>query len=151
VKEVDFAAKCLTRLMGNKVAKEERGSRSKNKCAIRTVDMAAASSRKAQVLKDQVALVLFTMPNESYLSQQARNYLTLRCDEEMAKPQRHFKVEKIKAGSSGCNVRGKGVRCRSSARRWQSCTPTANKSSNNPYHQRPKHCHKWSRPPRRQK
>ena len=40
---------------------------------------------KAQVLQDQAALSLFTMPVDEGLSDEAREYLSLRRQEEMSK------------------------------------------------------------------
>ena len=59
-----------------------------------TVDLAAANMRKAQVLQDQAALSLFTMPMEQGLSEQAREYLSLRREEEMTKLRRRLAEEK---------------------------------------------------------
>ena len=50
-----------------------------------TAELAAANLRKAEVLSDQAALSLFTMPNEERLFDEAREYLSLRRQEEMAK------------------------------------------------------------------
>jgi hypothetical protein len=59
--------------------------------------MAAASFRKAQILQDQAALALFTMPESSNMSQQARHYLQLRREEEMTKLERRLAAEKATA------------------------------------------------------
>ena len=57
-------------------------------------DLAAANIRKAQVLQDQAALSLFTMPMEQGLSDEAREYLSLCWQEEMSKLHRCFAEEK---------------------------------------------------------
>jgi hypothetical protein len=59
--------------------------------------MAAASFRKAQILQDQAALALFTMPESSNMSQQACHYLQLRREEEMTKLERRLVAEKAVA------------------------------------------------------
>ena len=48
-------------------------------------NLAATNNRKAQIVEDQAALSLFTMPNEEHLSPQAQEYLNLRRDEQMMK------------------------------------------------------------------
>ena len=59
--------------------------------------MAAVGSRKVQVLHDHAVLALFTLPDQSHLLQQARDYLALRHDEEMVKLERRVWAEKIVA------------------------------------------------------
>ena len=59
-----------------------------------TADLVAANVRKAQVLQDQAALSLFTMPMEQGLSEEAREYLSLRREEEMTKQHRRLAEEK---------------------------------------------------------
>jgi hypothetical protein len=94
--------KRLSRPCGNKVAKEEQKLEKQRECAIRaqakaTSDMAAASARKAQILHDQAVLALFTMPETSDMSEQARCYLHLRREEEMTKLERRLAAEKVAA------------------------------------------------------
>jgi hypothetical protein len=67
---------------GQKIAKEEKKVAKQRETAIRahvwaTVDMAAANFKKAQILQDQAALSLFTMPEEGGLSELAQEYLEL--------------------------------------------------------------------------
>lgn len=59
-----------------------------NECAMRahakaTTDVAATNMAPAQVLRDQAALALFTMPDKERLSQQACRFLELRRQEEI--------------------------------------------------------------------
>jgi hypothetical protein len=62
-----------------------------------TVDMVAANLRRAQILQDQAALSLFTMPNEESLSALVREYLNLRREEEMSKLRKKIDAEKLHA------------------------------------------------------
>ena len=65
-----------------------------------TTELATANLRKAEVLSDQAALSLFTMPNEERLSDEAREYLSLKRQEEMAKLRKrlaHERHEEAKA------------------------------------------------------
>ena len=63
-----------------------QGSKSpKDELRLPPGERAAANISKAQVLQDQAALSLFTMPNEQRLSDQLPEYLTLRREEEMSK------------------------------------------------------------------
>ena len=87
------------RPQGSKSAKEELRLRQVKEVAIHaqaraTADLAAANMRKAQVLQDQAALLLFTMPMEQGLSEEAREYLSLRREEEMTKLRRRVAEEK---------------------------------------------------------
>ena len=59
-----------------------------------TTDLVAANMWKTQVLQDQAALSLFTMPMEQGLSEEAREYLSLCWKEEMTKPRRRLAEEK---------------------------------------------------------
>jgi hypothetical protein len=94
--------KRLSRPTGNKVAKEEQRLEKQKECAIRaqakaTSEMAAASTRKAQILHDQAALALFTMPETVDMSEQAQHYLRLCREEEMTKLERRLAAEKVAA------------------------------------------------------
>jgi hypothetical protein len=73
---------------GSKMAKEEQRVEKQREHAMRVqaramADMAAANFKKAQILHDQATLSLFTMPDTSHLSAQAREYLELRREEEL--------------------------------------------------------------------
>jgi hypothetical protein len=75
---------------GHKSAKEEQWQRMAREQVAKatqrvTADMASANFKKAQVLEDQAALQIFTMPESQVLSEQAREYLQLRRDEELIK------------------------------------------------------------------
>jgi hypothetical protein len=75
---------------GSKMAKEEQKGEKQREHAMRaqaraTADIAAANFKKAQILEDQAAVSLFTMPDDSNLSAQAREYLELRREEELEK------------------------------------------------------------------
>lgn len=48
-----------------------------------TADMTMANMRKVQILHDQAALSLFTMPNKESLSNMAHEYLNMHREEEM--------------------------------------------------------------------
>ena len=50
-----------------------------------TAELVVANLRKAEVLSDQAALSFFMMPNKECLSDEAREYLSLMRQEEMAK------------------------------------------------------------------
>jgi hypothetical protein len=76
------------RPMGGKCAKEEVKAQKQRECAVRaqaqaTADMAAANVQKAQVLQDQAALNLFTMPGADPV--EVAEYLRLRRQEELVK------------------------------------------------------------------
>jgi hypothetical protein len=75
-------AKRPKRSPGTKVAKEDQRVAKQREHAVRA-DMAMANMRKAQILYEQAALSLFTMPNEESLSDMAHEYLNLRREEEM--------------------------------------------------------------------
>ena len=61
-----------------------------------TADLAVANMRKAKVLEDQTALSLFTMPTDQGLSDESREYLMLRREEEMVKLRRRVIEEKCR-------------------------------------------------------
>lgn len=78
------------RPQGSKAAKQDLLLREVKEVVIRaqakaTANLAAANMAKVQVLQDQAALSLFTMPHEDRLTEQAQEYITLRREEEMAK------------------------------------------------------------------
>jgi hypothetical protein len=62
-----------------------------------TADMVAANFKKTQILQDQVALSLFTMPEGSQLSVMAQEYLELRGEEELTKVQERIATAKVEA------------------------------------------------------
>jgi hypothetical protein len=67
--------------MGGKCAKEEVKAQKQRECAVQgqaqaAVDMAVANVQKAQVLQDQAALNLFTMPEAD--PAEVAKYLRLR-------------------------------------------------------------------------
>ena len=75
---------------GTKMAKEEQKLEKQREHVMRvqaraTVDIVAANFKKAQILEDQAAMSLFTMPDNSNLSAQAREYLELPHEEELEK------------------------------------------------------------------
>ena len=75
-------SKCPSRPQGCKSTKEDLRSRQVKDVAIRaqaraTANLAVANMRKTQVLQDQAALSLFTMPSDQGLSEEAREYLEL--------------------------------------------------------------------------
>jgi tRNA U34 5-methylaminomethyl-2-thiouridine-forming methyltransferase MnmC len=57
-----------------------------------TVEMAVANMRKVQILQNQATLSLFTMPNEDFLLEQAREYLSF--EEEIRKLKKCIAKEK---------------------------------------------------------
>ena len=59
-----------------------------------TAELAAANLRKAEVLSDQAAFSLFTMPNEEWLSDEAREYLSLKQQGKMAKLRKRLAHER---------------------------------------------------------
>ena len=70
--------------MGQKIAKLDLRVVQAKECAMRaTTDVAAANMAHAQVLRDQAALALFTIPDEERLSQQTRRFLELRQQEKI--------------------------------------------------------------------
>jgi hypothetical protein len=74
--------------MGGKCAKEEVKAAKQREYAVRAsaraaTDMAAANIQKAQVLQDQAALNLFTLPGTN--PEEVAEYLRLRRQEELAK------------------------------------------------------------------
>jgi hypothetical protein len=76
------------RLIGVKFAKEEQRQRLAREHIAKvtqwvTCDMAMANFRKAQVLEDQAALQIFTMPHSEELSDQAHEYLDLWREEDL--------------------------------------------------------------------
>jgi hypothetical protein len=76
--------------MGNKCAKEEERQRIHREHIARaqgrvSAEMAAANRAKAQVLEDQSVLHIFTMPVSETISDDAREYLALRRQEELIK------------------------------------------------------------------
>jgi hypothetical protein len=78
------------RPIGVKFAKEEQRQRLAREHIVKvtqrvTGDMAMANFRKAQVLEDQAALQIFTMPHSEELPDQAREYLDLKREEELLK------------------------------------------------------------------
>ena len=88
--EFTFASKQLRRPQGQKSAKAMDSTLKQKEIAVRaqaraTAELATANLRKAEVLSDQAALSLFMMPNEERLSEEAREYVSLRRQEEMAK------------------------------------------------------------------
>jgi hypothetical protein len=87
---------------GSKMAKEEQRVAKQRDLAIRaqaraTAEMAAANARKAQILQDQAALSLFTMPRDSDLADDAREYLQLRREEELTELRRRLVLKKAQA------------------------------------------------------
>jgi hypothetical protein len=76
------------RPIGNKCAKEEERQRIHREHVARaqgrvSAEMAQANRAKARVLEDQSALHIFTMPVSESLSEEAREYLALRREEEL--------------------------------------------------------------------
>jgi hypothetical protein len=78
------------RPIGNKCAKDEERQRIHREHVARaqrrvSAEMASANRAKAQVLEDQSALHIFTMPVSETFSDKAREYLALRHEEELIK------------------------------------------------------------------
>ena len=87
------------RPQGSKSAKDNLRLRQVKEVAIHaqaraTADLAAANMRKAQVLQDQAAMSLFTMPMEQGLSEEVQEYLSLRREEEMTELRQRLAEEK---------------------------------------------------------
>lgn len=87
--ETDPLERQPKRLRRGKVDKEAKA----RECALRAqaramADMAAASRMKADILADQSALQLFTLPLSSVTEADAREYLMLRRQEEITKMRR---------------------------------------------------------------
>jgi hypothetical protein len=99
IEALSSTSKWPIRPIGIKMAKEHQRLRKATEDLVRaqakaTAAMAAANLRKAQALSDQAALSLFTMPANLNLSEQAREYLELRREEEMRKLRRRIAAEK---------------------------------------------------------
>jgi hypothetical protein len=99
--EVDAAAASRRpqRPTGNKAAKEElnrvRVKESTMRAQARaTAEMAAANAEKVAVMRDQAALQLFSIPDESAMSDMAREYIQLRREEELTKVKRRIQASK---------------------------------------------------------
>lgn len=80
-------------------AKEEQKLQKQKDLAIRPqaramANMVAASAKKAQVLKDQAAFALLTMPDHARMPQQGKDYLALRRQEETTKLKRRIVLER---------------------------------------------------------
>ena len=103
--EVDFAvaSRRPQRPTGNKAAKDElHRSRVKENTMLAqakaTAEMAAANAEKVAVMRDQAALQLFSIPDDSAMSDMAREYIHLRREEELSKVKR--RVQQTKADFS---------------------------------------------------
>ena len=99
VPESAFLSKRLRRPQGQKSAKAMDSTLKQKEIVVRaqaraTAELAAANLRKAEVLSDQAALSLFTMSNEERLSDEAREYVSLRRQEEMAKLRKRVAQER---------------------------------------------------------
>ena len=84
---------------GNNAAKEDlnwlRAKESTMRAQARaTAEMAAANAGKVAVIRDQAALQLFSIPDESTMSDMAREYLQLRREEELTKVKRRIQQTK---------------------------------------------------------
>ena len=60
-----------------------------------TAEMAAANTEKIVVMRDQAALQLFSIPDDSAMSDMAREYLQLRREEELTKVKQ--RIQQMKA------------------------------------------------------
>jgi hypothetical protein len=99
-----------------KAAKEDQRVAKQQEGAIRaqaqvTADMAAANFKKAQILQDQAALSLFTMPDDANLPELIelrREYLELRRQEELTNLRRRIalgNLEEAKQKAEAARVR----------------------------------------------
>ena len=95
--EVDAApaSRRPQRPTGNKAAKDElnrvRVKESTMRAQARaTAEMAVANAEKVVVMRDQAALQLFSIPDDSAMSDMAREYLQLRREEELTKVKRRI-------------------------------------------------------------
>ena len=84
---------------GNKAAKEELNRARVKESTMRaqaraTAEMAAANAEKVVVMRDQAALQLFPIPDDSAMSDMAREYLALRREEELTKVKRRIQQAK---------------------------------------------------------
>ena len=84
---------------GNKAAKEELNRARVKESTMRaqakaTAEMAAAHAEKVVVMRDQAALQLFSIPDDSAMSDMAREYLLLRREEELSKVKRRIQASK---------------------------------------------------------
>jgi hypothetical protein len=99
--EVDAApaSRRPQRPTGNKAAKEELNRVRVKEITMRaqaraTAEMAAANAEKVAVMRDQAALQLFSIPDESAMSDMAREYIQLRREEELTKVKRRIQASK---------------------------------------------------------
>ena len=84
---------------GNKATKEElnrvRVKESTMRAQARaTAEMAAANAEKIAVMRDQAALQFFSIPDDSTMSDMAKEYLQLRREEELTKVKRRIQQTK---------------------------------------------------------
>ena len=84
---------------GNKAAKEELHRARVKESTMRaqakaTSEMAASNAEKVAVMRDQAALQLFSIPDDSTMSDMAREYLQLRREEELTKVKRRIQQTK---------------------------------------------------------
>jgi hypothetical protein len=89
----------LQRATWNKAAKEElhrdRVKESTRRMQAKaTSEMAAANAEKVAVMRDQAALQLFSIPDDSTMSNMAREYLQLRNEEELTKVKHRIQQSK---------------------------------------------------------
>ena len=99
--EVDAAptSRRPQRPTGNKAAKEDLNRLRVKENTMRaqaraTAEMAAANAEKVAVMRDQAALQLFSIHDESAMSDMAREYLQLWCEEELTKVKRRIQQTK---------------------------------------------------------
>jgi hypothetical protein len=59
-----------------------------------TAEMVAANAEKVVVMRDQAALQLFPIPDDSAMSDMAKKYMQLRCKEELTKVKRRIQQTK---------------------------------------------------------
>lgn len=91
-----------TRPQGSKAAKGDVVAQKKREKILHsqaraTETMAEASLRKANALQDQCAMLVFTMPLEDAMSEEAKKYFTLRRQEEIARLERRMQAERRRA------------------------------------------------------
>jgi len=91
-----------TRPQGSKAAKGDVVAQKKREKILQsqaraTETMAEASLRKANALQDQCAMLVFTMPLEDAMSEEAKKYFTLRRQEEIARLERRMQAERRRA------------------------------------------------------
>ena len=99
--EVDAAptSRRPQRPTGTKAAKDELNRVRVKKSTMRaqaraTAEMVAANAEKVAVMRDQAALQLFSIPDDSAMSDMAREYLQLRREEELTKVKRRIQQTK---------------------------------------------------------